>query len=180
MGPSIFIWLSSFIADFVFLAIGNKPNTHFVPAEYLSPKSRLIKVNEHLQVVGEDAKPVAGVYGVGDATDFQEAKLYAALDGQAATACKNLWIDVSDSEADKVVHKPIKGTISVPLGPCGGATELFGFTFGLGVSPPILFSHTHTLLWASSSSRSGLMAAVVHLPHQRPLFIRMDVQLDVS
>lgn len=138
-------------ADFVFLAIGNKPNTQFVPAEYLCPKSRLIKVNEHLQVVGEDGEPVAGVYGVGDATNFQEAKLYAALDGQAATASKNLWIDVSDSHANKVIHKPIKGTISVPLGPCGGATELFGFTFGLGPWSTSLIKGRSLFVWMFNS-----------------------------
>ncbi|KAA1130033.1 hypothetical protein PGTUg99_007127 [Puccinia graminis f. sp. tritici] len=138
-------------ADFVFLAIGNKPNTKFVPAEYLEPKSHLIKVNEHLQVVGEDSKPIEGVYGVGDAINFHESKLYAALDGQAATVSKNLWIDIFDAKADKVAHKPLKDTIAIPLGPCGGASEVFGFTFGLGPWATSLAKGYTLLLWMFNS-----------------------------
>lgn len=120
--------------DFVFLAIGNKPNTTFIPDEYLEARSKLIKVNSYLQVVSDvEEEGLVGVYGVGDAINFDEAKLYAALDGQASTVSKNLWVDVMGlDDGLKVVHKPIKDTISIPLGACGGATELFGYTFGLG------------------------------------------------
>ncbi|WAQ83533.1 hypothetical protein PtA15_3A904 [Puccinia triticina] len=142
-------------ADFVFLAIGNKPNTKFVPAEYLEPESRLIKVNEHLQVLGEDSKPIDRVYGVGDAINFRESKLYAALDGQAATVSKNLWIDISDSKLDKGIHKPLKDTIAIPLGPCGGASEVFGFTFGLGPWATSLAKGYTLLLWMFNSLNTG-------------------------
>lgn len=138
-------------ADFVFLAIGNQPNTKFIPGDYLNPENRLIKVNENLQVIDRDSKPIPGIYALGDAIDFQESKLYAALDGQAATVSKNLLIDIHQSESTKVIHKPLKDTIAVPLGPCGGASEIAGYTFGLGPLATSLAKGLTLFIWMFKS-----------------------------
>ncbi|KAH9459675.1 hypothetical protein Pst134EB_007905 [Puccinia striiformis f. sp. tritici] len=138
-------------ADFVFLATGNKPNSKFIPPEYLNPANKLVKVNKHLQVTDSNEKPIEGVYGVGDVIDFNESKLYAALDGQASTVTKNLWIDITNSSDKKVVHQPIKDTISIPLGPCGGITEVYGFTCGLGSWSTSLVKGWSLLVWMFNS-----------------------------
>lgn len=130
------------LADFVFLAIGNKPNSSLVPAEYLNPKTKRVKVNKSLQVLNKDSSdPLPGIYALGDVSDFEESKLYAALDGQASTVSKNLLADLTKPEsAPKTIHKPIHGTIAIPLGAYGGASEIMGYTLGLGVRLKLLLS----------------------------------------
>ncbi|KAI9608944.1 hypothetical protein H4Q26_005138 [Puccinia striiformis f. sp. tritici PST-130] len=115
------------------------------------PNHKLVKVNKHLQVTDSNEKPIEGVYGAGDVIDFNESKLYAALDGQASTVTKNLWIDITNSSDKKVVHQPIKDTISIPLGPCGGITEVYGFTCGLGSWSTSLVKGWSLLVWMFNS-----------------------------
>ncbi|CAH7666659.1 hypothetical protein BY996DRAFT_4583129 [Phakopsora pachyrhizi] len=136
--------------DFVFLATGNKPNTGFIPKECLNPKTNQLKVNSNLQVVikddsSEQEKPIEGVYGIGDVIESKDSKMYAALDNQAKDLTKNMLIDINKNQdqpdstskgskrgVKKVDHKPFLNTIVIPLGPSGGGSQLFGFTFGLG------------------------------------------------
>ncbi|KAH9822398.1 hypothetical protein DFH28DRAFT_948584 [Melampsora americana] len=138
-------------ADFVFLAIGNKPNSSLVPDQYLNPKTKRVKVNDLLQVVpNESSEPLDGIYAVGDVSDFEESKLYAALDGQASVVSKNMIIDITEpigGKSQKVVHKPIHGTISIPLGAYGGASEIFGFAIGLGPLATSLAKGRNLFLW---------------------------------
>ncbi|MBW0537140.1 hypothetical protein O181_076855 [Austropuccinia psidii MF-1] len=119
-------------ADFVFLAIGNKPNTGFIPEEYLNPNNRLIRVTSSLRVLDGTSTPLPGVYALGDAIDFEGSKLFAALDGQASTVAKNLVAEMSDPNFSPQIYKPLRDTICIPLGPSGGASEILGFTFGVG------------------------------------------------
>lgn len=122
--------------DFVFLATGNKPNTHFIPPEYLNTSSKRITVNSYFQVCkpgSPSLQPLSGIYALGDASDFKESQLYAALEGQAHTVSKNLIAEIeSPGTAPKVTHKPFEGTIVIPLGPYGGGSQIYGYTFGLG------------------------------------------------
>ncbi|KAG0146298.1 hypothetical protein CROQUDRAFT_657624 [Cronartium quercuum f. sp. fusiforme G11] len=137
-------------ADFVFLAIGNKPNSLLVSEQYRNPLNKGIKVNKHLQVLSNDSsKPLHGIYAVGDVSDFEESKLYAALDGQAATVSKNILLDITipNGPSEKVVHKPIQGTISIPLGAYGGASEILGFTTGLGPLATSLAKGRGLFIW---------------------------------
>ncbi|EGF98345.1 uncharacterized protein MELLADRAFT_76099 [Melampsora larici-populina 98AG31] len=138
-------------ADFVFLAIGNKPNSSIIPGQYLNPETKRVAVNSYLQVVSnESSEALNGVYAVGDVSDFEESKLYAALDGQAGVVSKNMMIDITEpsgEKSQKVIHKPIHGTISIPLGAYGGASEIFGFAIGLGPLATSLAKGRNLFLW---------------------------------
>lgn len=73
------------------MEIGNKTKSSFVPAKYLHPKKRHVKLNKSLQVLDKDSlDPLTMIYTLGDVFNFEESKLYAAVDGQVSVVSKNL------------------------------------------------------------------------------------------
>ena len=135
---------SNRVTDLYLDCTGGKPNTGFVPSDWLDER-KLIKVDpDTFRVKGSDN---GNVYAVGDAADYSN-QTYMYLDAAVAPVCSSLGVDVAKPlEIEKKqsgssgmfgwlfgsgpalvqkTFKPIKNTMMVPIGRKGGVGSLMG------------------------------------------------------
>ena len=133
------------LVDLYIDATGGKPNTDYVPADWLNEK-KLVKVDtDTLRVQGVNSN---GVYALGDAASYSN-QTYMFVDAAVAPLCSSLGVDItkslgkeekenqssgwwawlfgSTSPLEQKTFQPVKGTMLVPTGRKGGVGSLFGF-----------------------------------------------------
>ncbi|GAA5867802.1 hypothetical protein JCM3774_005858 [Rhodotorula dairenensis] len=122
-------------ADFVFLAIGNSPNTHLIrdlDSQSINPSNRLVKVKPSFQVAGH-----SNLFAIGDIADVDESKIYAHAKNHGAVVATNILnllncknATAAGSEPSLKAYKPGPMLMIVSIGPKGGAGQLFGMVVG--------------------------------------------------
>jgi NADH dehydrogenase FAD-containing subunit len=130
-------------ADFVFLAVGNSPNTQLI--RDVDPSalrlSNLIKVNDQLQVQS-DFFPTANVFAAGDCCDAPGWRSLISIDAEASTVITNIIASIGNGSLKK--HKAGPRAMVVPLGENAGVS--------LGSRPLSIFvrsTHAWSLLLSS-------------------------------
>jgi len=116
------------IADFLFLAFGNAPNTKFLPSSYLDSDSK--RVNVHPSFL---TRSNPNVFAIGDITSVPESKLYANAKNHGGIVAQNVvsLIKGKDSTSLKE-YKPGAAMMAVSVG-SGGAGQAFGFHLGVSL-----------------------------------------------
>jgi NADH dehydrogenase FAD-containing subunit len=113
------------IVDVYLDATGGKPNSKFLPSEWLNETGHVIVDNSTLR------GPVTGVYAVGDVASYSDGTAYAAGEGVKPVST-SIGIDIAAASGHKdafvqKLYKPVKDTQIVPTGPNGGVGQLFGW-----------------------------------------------------
>ncbi|KAJ9110487.1 hypothetical protein QFC19_001613 [Naganishia cerealis] len=107
-------------ADYVFIAIGNQPNTQLLanadPAAL--SKDKTINVNEFLQVQSS-LFPRGNVFAAGDCANSPGWRSYISVEADIATLARNIPAQLSGSAMKK--HAPGPRAMVVPVGPAAGA-----------------------------------------------------------
>lgn len=109
-------------ADYIHIGTGTKPNNALFSSSLLDPSTGRLKTTPYLSL---PSHPTA--YALGDIVD-RDVKMAAAVPPQAAVVATNLIADIKGS-GKKVEAKDFMTLIAVPLGPKGGAIQMFGFVF---------------------------------------------------
>ncbi|BGP57138.1 hypothetical protein JCM8202v2_004778 [Rhodotorula sphaerocarpa] len=118
-------------ADFVFLAVGNRPNTSILSdfdSAAVNPENKLAKVESSFQVQGHPH-----MFAIGDIVDIDESKVYVNAKHHGGVAAQNILHLIRDGAAPTSslkAYKPGSKTMIVSIGPKGGAGQLFGFVVG--------------------------------------------------
>ena len=123
-------------------ATGGKPNTDYVPSEWLNEHKR-VKVDADTMRV----KEASNVYALGDCADYTN-QTYMYTDAAVAPVCSSLGVDVakslqsqtpkassglfgwllgSGSALTQKTFQPLKGTIIIPIGRKSGIGSIMGF-----------------------------------------------------
>ncbi|KAG7530667.1 hypothetical protein FFLO_04893 [Filobasidium floriforme] len=107
-------------ADYVFVAVGNSPNTQLL--EQVDPSAvsanKLIKVNDHLQVKSTFfTNP--NVFAAGDCADAPGWRSFVSSETEAGTVTTNLLAAIKKSSLK--IHKAGPRAMVVPLGTTDGA-----------------------------------------------------------
>jgi NADH dehydrogenase FAD-containing subunit len=117
------------IVDVYLNATGAKPNSKFLPAEWLNESGHVIVDNSTLR------GPVPGVYAIGDVASNSNGSLMAAWYGVPPLGT-SIGIDLATASgrasADAIpfvqkIYKPMKDTQLVPTGPSGGVGQVAGW-----------------------------------------------------
>ncbi|KAI4150045.1 MAG: hypothetical protein LQ340_004294 [Diploschistes diacapsis] len=131
------------VVDLYIDATGGKPNTDYVPRDWLNEQQRVTVDGSTMRVrsAGSDA---AGVYALGDAADYSN-QTYMYADAAVAPVCSSLGVDVakmlqmeakagwlgslfgSGSGLAQKTFSPVKDTMIVPVGRKGGVGSILGF-----------------------------------------------------
>ncbi|KAL1676316.1 hypothetical protein EV122DRAFT_291979 [Schizophyllum commune] len=109
--------------DLVIPAFGAKPNTSFLPADFLN-QANYVKVRPTLQTAAHD-----DIFAAGDIIDWAEQKQAAKNAGHAAVVAKNVKA-VLEGRKPTAVYKGSYEIILVTVGKTGGAAY-FGVLWGL-------------------------------------------------
>ncbi|GAA5991724.1 hypothetical protein JCM10908_001112 [Rhodotorula pacifica] len=119
-------------ADFVFLAIGNSPNTQLVrdfDARAVNTSNKLVKVKPSFQVEGH-----SNLFAIGDIADVAESKIYAHAKNHGGVVASNILSLIKSSSSSAAptlqAYKPGPKLMIVSIGPKGGAGQLFGMVVG--------------------------------------------------
>ncbi|KWU45876.1 FAD/NAD(P)-binding domain-containing protein [Rhodotorula sp. JG-1b] len=121
-------------ADFVFLAIGNSPNTQLVQKldpEAINNSNKLVKVKPSFQLERHPA-----LFAIGDIADVAESKIYAHAKNHGAIVAANILSLINSSSSSSAAepslkaYKPGPMLMIVSIGPKGGAGQLFGMVVG--------------------------------------------------
>ncbi|KAJ9110770.1 hypothetical protein QFC20_002811 [Naganishia adeliensis] len=107
-------------ADFVFIAIGNIPNTQIIGDADPSAlaKDRTINVNEYLQVQSS-LFPGKNVFAAGDCANSPGWRSLISTEADVATIAKNVTATLTGAPLKK--HAPGMRAMVVPTGPASGA-----------------------------------------------------------
>lgn len=106
-------------ADFVFLAVGNKPRSDLIAKALPSAVTDggLVRVNDQLQVQG-----TSNVFAIGDVSDAPGWRSVVNAEAEAASAAGNMAAIAAKTSGGKLAkHKPGMRVMVVPLGPKNGS-----------------------------------------------------------
>ena len=128
------------VVDLYIDATGGKPNTNFLPKEWLDERGRVLTHNETLRGTGSNME---GVYAIGDAASYSAG---GAIDVKFAVRplMTSVGTDIAaqiDGSREKkpqgagktpkalvqLKFKPMKDTQMVPIGSQGGVFQIFGW-----------------------------------------------------
>ncbi|MCJ1285863.1 hypothetical protein MMC26_005205 [Xylographa opegraphella] len=109
---------------------GGKPNTSFLPKDWLNEKGQVINDDKSLRLTIPGSE---GIYAIGDVGSYSHGGFMDVKDG-VAPLCSSIAIDVAKtidpSKAGAFKQKNFKwipDTQFVPTGPKGGVGQLFGW-----------------------------------------------------
>lgn len=107
-------------ADYVFIAVGNRPNTQLLADADPSAlaKDGTINVNEFLQVESS-LFPRHNVFAAGDCANSPGWRSYISVEADVATIARNIPAQLSGAPLKK--HAPGPRAMVVPTGPAAGA-----------------------------------------------------------
>ena len=132
------------IADFLFLAFGNSPNTKFLSSSYLDSDSK--RVNVHPSFLTQSNPHV---FAIGDITSVPESKLYANAKNHGGIVAQNIVSLIKGKDATSLKeYKPGAAMMAVSVG-SGGAGQAFGFHLGVSAVVNILESRRSQKLISS-------------------------------
>lgn len=113
------------VVDVYINATGGKPNSKFLPSEWLDETGHVIVDKSTLRT------SAPGVYAVGDVASYSDGTAYAAGEGvRPVTSSIAIDIATATGHKDAFVQKLYKSTLGtqiVPTGPNGGVGQLFGW-----------------------------------------------------
>lgn len=110
-------------ADIWFRCFGVSPNTYYLAGALADARltDGRIAVSDTLQVKGQGT-----VFALGDVTDVAEAKRAGAAMRHADVVARNITVLIDGIGDQLETYSPGPSSITLPLGPTGGATQLPG------------------------------------------------------
>jgi NADH dehydrogenase FAD-containing subunit len=109
---------TAIVADIWFRCYGVKPTTDYLAADLQDAR----QVDGHLRVTDQLWLPGhPTVFAIGDITAIPEAKRAQAAAAHAQVVATNIS-SLIRGEGDRVIYQPHPPSVSIPLGPAGGAS----------------------------------------------------------
>lgn len=127
------------LADFLFLAFGNAPNTSFLPSSYLDESTHRVLVHPSFQT-----KANPRIFAIGDICSIEEPKLYANAKSHGGYVSQNIVSLIQGKAIGLKEYTPGAAMMVVSVGSKGGAGQLFGWV--LGVSFPLSYQAAESSL----------------------------------
>ncbi|KAL8937643.1 MAG: hypothetical protein Q9211_003577 [Gyalolechia sp. 1 TL-2023] len=111
--------------DIVISATGIRPNSKFLPRDWLTEKGYVI-TRDHTSLRG----PVDGVYAIGDVAGYSLGGALDVLDA-VRPLCSTIFVDLAGPNAGNHKAQAYKQVVTetqlVPIGPNGGVGAVFGW-----------------------------------------------------
>ena len=130
------------VVDVYIDATGGRPNSDFLPKEWLDERGRVLTDGETLRGTGQGME---GVYAIGDVASYSSGgapdvnfatkplgtsigiDIVAQLDSRTEKAQSNKTGGKPPKALVQIKYKPLKDTQMVPVGRSGGVFEVFGW-----------------------------------------------------